>query len=85
MGSYFFEDVVYDPIHSEKYIGIFHAGTGVEVEYETEFVDGDRLRLLETPFDKNGYHATGWAVYDSLYPYAPWRDEYETEEGRMVL
>lgn len=36
-----------------------------------------RLELKEMPFDKNGFHATGYRVYSDVYG---WYTEYENDD-----
>lgn len=56
--------------------GIFDWETKKEVDYSNwEVKDGDRIKLLDMPFDKDGKHSTGWEVYDSTTD--RWCVEYE--------
>lgn len=44
----------------------------------TQFKDGDILMLAEMPFDKDGHHATGYAIWQKAAAgnYC-WQNEYE--------
>lgn len=80
----YYEDYCFDQETGEEYVGIFNWDTDEEVDYPNWTPeDGDLLRLLNMPFDKDGRHATGWmeyVTYTSPYPHGIWWPEYEYEE-----
>ena len=62
---------------------IFDADTNQPVPDDIQFEIGDELLLLNMPFDRDGRHATGVAVFDGYdtlsngFRYPQWRLVYE--------
>lgn len=73
----FYEEVLFDEETEEEYVGIVDEN-GDEVSDYRGFKEGDTLVLLKMPFDKDGRHATGEAVYEGIrFGIPQWRNLYE--------
>ena len=46
-----------------------------------KYKNGDRYRLEQMPYDRDGMHATGYEVYTD----GRWWGEYETPDGDTCL
>lgn len=73
----YFEEVLFNEDTEEEYVGIVDEN-GDEVSDYYGFKEGDKLVLLKMPFDKDGRHATGEAVFEGCQFGIPqWRTCYE--------
>ena len=74
----YYEVILYTEDGSE-YSGIVDTD-GVEVPDYKGFEEGDKLVLLHMPYDLDGRHATGEAVFEGIRDrdgYPQWRNIYE--------
>lgn len=72
----YYEAILYTE-DGDEYLGIVD-GDGDEVSDYYGFKEGDKLVLLHMPYDLDGHHATGEAVYEGVYNGIPqWRNLYE--------